>query len=257
MKKFLSAFICVFTLMTAAASAEFANPALVDNAGFLTAEEAAEINQRLDQTRNEYNIDIAVYTETDMSGDTAEATADDIYDYNSYGTGENDDGMILYISQNPRMYHFSTCGKGIEIFGKSELDDIEGDILPYLKDNDYYTALLVYAEDADNILMWGNDAASSEDIELTPSDFAVVAFFILIFSLIVALIATLIRAGRMKTAVNNNYAANYMKNMNLTQSEDIFLYSTVTRTEKPKPEPETETHVSSSGRTHGGQGGSY
>lgn len=261
MKKLITAFVCLFVLISSVASAEFVNSAVVDNAGFLTAEQAAEIEQKLDETRNQYNVDVSVFTEVNMSGETAQSTADEIYDGNSYGYGENRDGIILYIAENPRVYYMSTCGDGIWIFGKSELDEIEQDILFYLKNNDYYGALLAYAEDADRMLGYASfddgDYTADQDLSLEPADIVIIAAVLLLFSLLVALIATLIRAGKMKTAVKNNYAANYMKNMNLTRSEDIFLYSTVTRVERPKPESDTDTHVSSSGTTHGGQGGSY
>ena len=61
----------------------------------------------------------------------------------------------------------------------------------------------------------------------------------------------------MKTAVKEDNAANYMKpnSMNLDFSRDIFLYSTVTKTEKPKSD--SGSHTSSSGRSHGGRGGSF
>ena len=62
---------------------------------------------------------------------------------------------------------------------------------------------------------------------------------------------------KMKTAVKNNYAANYIKlgSMNIETSKDLFLYSRITKTEKPKSS--SGTHTSSSGRTHGGRGGSF
>ncbi len=62
---------------------------------------------------------------------------------------------------------------------------------------------------------------------------------------------------KMKTAVKQDYAANYMKpgSMNLALSRDIFLYSTVIKTEKPKSN--SSSHTSSSGESHGGRGGSY
>lgn len=61
----------------------------------------------------------------------------------------------------------------------------------------------------------------------------------------------------MKTAVKEDYAGNYMKpnSMNLDFSRDIFLYSTVTKTEKTKSD--SGSHTSSSGRSHGGRGGSF
>ena len=55
----------------------------------------------------------------------------------------------------------------------------------------------------------------------------------------------------------NDYAANYVKpgSMNISVSRDLFLYSRITKTERPKES--SGTHTSSSGRTHGGRGGSF
>ena len=62
---------------------------------------------------------------------------------------------------------------------------------------------------------------------------------------------------KMKTAVENDYAANYIKpgSMRIDTSRDLFLYSRITKTERPKSS--SGTHTSSSGRTHGGRGGSF
>ncbi|WP_449077534.1 hypothetical protein [Ruminococcus sp.] len=55
-----------------------------------------------------------------------------------------------------------------------------------------------------------------------------------------------------------------MKNMkrgslNVTESRDLFLYKTFTRTAKPKNNSSSgsSTHTSSSGSTHGGGGGKF
>lgn len=48
--------------------------------------------------------------------------------------------------------------------------------------------------------------------------------------------------------------------MNITESRDMFLYDTVTRTAKPKDNDSgggSSTHTSSSGSTHGGGGGKF
>jgi len=65
------------------------------------------------------------------------------------------------------------------------------------------------------------------------------------------------KLSKMKTAVENDYAADYEKpgSKRLTVSRDMFLYSRVTKTEKPKND--SGSHKSSSGRTHGGGGGSF
>ena len=79
----------------------------------------------------------------------------------------------------------------------------------------------------------------------------------LLIPFIIAKMMTNSKLAKMKTAVENDYAANYVKpgSKQLTMSRDIFLYSHITKTEKPKNN--SESHKSSSGRTHGGGGGSF
>lgn len=78
--------------------------------------------------------------------------------------------------------------------------------------------------------------------------------------LLIAFIAMKIKSSKMHTARHNDYAANYEKpgSMKLSQSHDVFLYSTTQRTKKVKVEAQPGTsHTSSSGQSHGGRGGSY
>lgn len=69
--------------------------------------------------------------------------------------------------------------------------------------------------------------------------------------------------GKLKTVRFQPAANSYMKagSMNITESRDMFLYNTVTRTAKPKANDSdsegSSTHTSSSGSTHGGGGGSF
>ena len=140
-------------------------------------------------------------------------------------------------------------------------------MLAYLKENDYASAVSVYAECVQEILEDPTgensaDGAAAEDgtpaEEDTTAHNMIVILCGLIIPLIIAFVATRIKLSKMHTAVKDDYAANYVKkgSMDIRRSKDIFLYSTVTKREKPKP-TETTTHQSSSGKTHGGRGGSY
>ena len=60
-------------------SAEFQNPALTDEAGFLAAEAAAQIEELLSGIRETYTFDVAIFTEDQLSGTDAQSTADDIF----------------------------------------------------------------------------------------------------------------------------------------------------------------------------------
>lgn len=268
MKKIYSFIITalIVFMLAVPALAEFKNPAVTDNAGFLTEQQAETLENKLEIIRTAYEVDVAVYTEDKMSGDSAEETADDIFDYNGYGDSITNSGVILYVSREPRNYHFSTYSTARGYFSDSRLEEIESAILPYLKKNDYYGAFTVYADYADKFLESSANSGEdysyyeNEDIsDVSDSEYTVfVLICALILPLIIAFIMMLIKQSKMKTAVKQNYADSYMTDgsIHLTQSNDIYLYSTVTKTPIPQSD-DSDSHTSSSGRTHGGIGGSY
>ena len=241
--------VCVLLVQAAA----FSNPPIVDDAGYLFQSELAELSAQLDALRNEYDFEVAIYTESAMSGYSAEASADDIYDYLGYGGGANDDGILLYICSDTREYHFTTHGTGLTAFNQNGLSYLESKVVPHLSEDDYYAAFEAYIETAEELLTL---AASGTPYDKKP--LKNVAFILIVCLLLPLLIAFFKMHGKlkqMKTAVENNEAANYIKHMNLSVSRDLFLYSHITKTEIPKSN--SGTHTSSSGRTHGGSGGSF
>ena len=112
MKKILS---CVFIALLLSSFlfsvyASFKNPSIVDEAGYLMQSELASLSEDLDKVREKYNFEVAIYTQSDMTSGTAESSADDIYDYQGYGAGGNDDGIMLYICSDTREYHLGQAG---------------------------------------------------------------------------------------------------------------------------------------------------
>ena len=259
MKKILSyvSLILIITSLSFTAFADFENPSIVDDAGYLMQSELADLSGKLDKVRNEYDFEVAIYTESELSSDTAEASADDIYDYGGYGAGENDDGIMLYICRDTREYHFTTHGKGREYVGKNGLIYLESKVLPYLEDDQYYKAFSVYIETADELLSMARDGKPYNEKNLSTKYIIAVVLTCLLAPLLIAYILMKKKLKKMKTAVENDYAANYVKpgSMNISVSRDLFLYSSITKTERPKES--SGTHTSSSGRTHGGRGGSF
>ena len=77
-------------------------PLLVDNAGLLTEEESNALLNKLEDISQKYENEVGIVTVNSLEGKTAEAYADDYYDYNGYGYGENDDGLLLLISMGER-----------------------------------------------------------------------------------------------------------------------------------------------------------
>ena len=259
MKKILSLVVLVLIIasLSFTAFADFENPSIVDDAGYLMQSEFASLTEKLDKVRNEYDFDVAIYTESDMTSDTAEASADDIYDYNGYGAGENDDGIMLYICFDTREYHFTTHGKGLGYFNSNGLAYLESKVVPYLSENDYYEAFEEYIETTDELLQMAKDGKPYNEKQYSMKYLFGVIIVCLIAPLLIAFWMMKRKLKKMKTAVENDYAANYIKpgSMRIDTSRDLFLYSRITKTEKPKSN--SGTHTSSSGRTHGGRGGSF
>ena len=236
---------------------EWAMPSVIDEAGYLSDEDKAALTERLDQLRDEFPMDVAVYIEDVMSGDNAQDTADDLFDYNDYGYGADKDGILLYISKSPRKYHFTTHGLAMTVFNDRGLAYMEGQVLPDLKEDDYASALNAYADTAEELLNMAADGEVYDTFRTKTSDAIMVALVILI-PLILAFAVTGGKVRRMHTARQANYADRYIKkgSFQLTASQDIFLYSTVTRTEHTTSD-DSSSHTSSSGETHGGCGGDY
>ena len=77
----------------------------------------------------------------------------------------------------------------------------------------------------------------------------------LIFAGIVcAALASTLRSVRRKAS-----ASDYLKSgsLDIQHSHDMFMYSNTTRRAKPKNNSGSRTHFGSSGRSHGGRGGSF
>ncbi len=248
-------FLCF--VLTITVYADFIKPTITDSVGYLTEEQNKELSARLDKIREQYSFDIAFVSEDRLSACDAQTSADDIYDYNGYGYGENYDGILFYIADSEREYHFTVCGSGKTIFNENGLAYLEKNIVPYLKKGNYYAAVKSYANHTEELLEMAADGKPFNKTQHSMKYILCVVAGGLLLPLILAYFMMHKKLCAMKTAVKEDYAGNYMKpnSMNLDFSRDIFLYSTVTKTEKPKSD--SGSHTSSSGRSHGGRGGSF
>ena len=164
---------------------------------------------------------------------------------------------MLYICASAREYHITTHADGLRVFNENGIEYLKNDIDPYLADDNYYMAMDAFADLADELLaMAENGEPFNEEQNSSDNPLFIIGGAIII-PLLVAYFMMKSKLAKMKTAVENDYAADYMKpgSKKLNVSRDMFLYSHVTKTEKPKNN--SGSHKSSSGRTHGGGGGSF
>ncbi len=296
MKKIISLILIVLTLsVTAVYAAEIPENRLlsrvVDRADILSSYEEASLTSLCDEISEEILCDVAVVTVPSLDGKSAQAYADDFYDYNGYGMGSGDDGILLLLAMDEREWAFTTYGLAIRAIPNYALDEIADDILPSLSSGDYYDAFAEYAELArdyvsyystnGSVLGFGGYSDYEDDGFYTDDEFyygdesslstgekvGVSAFI----AAIIAFIVMMSMKSGMKTIRQNNLASHYVVpgSLNLRTSREMFLYRNVSRIRRESESSHHNgsrggrigggggTHISSSGRSHGGRSGRF
>ena len=228
-------------------------PLVVDQADLLSDEEEKQLVARLEEISDRFVLDLAVVTVTDFGGKTPEAFADDFYDYNGYGRGEDADGALIVYkpgAAGQRRLQISTCGKAINALTDAKIDSILNGIKDYFINEDYIGGFNAFADQCDDAF----------EIEFNPS---VSPFWIpicLIIGFVIAFAITKIRTNSLKSVRKKVDASDYATGVAVTDRSDVFLYRNVSKTPIPKDTGSgggSSTHTSSSGRSHGGGGASF
>ena len=222
---------------------------------------------RLDELSERQSFDVVIHTTEDMDGySSVVAYADDYYDYNGYGYGEDRDGIILVVAMNTRDLYISTCGFGITAFTDYGIDTLLDDVKGYFSDGDYYGGFCSFISEADEYI---TAAKNGSPYDINDGDYyygsersGFFNFTWLMASLIMGLVCALIIVGTMKAQLKTVRpalaAGSYVRkdSIKVKSERDIYLYRNVSRTEivRESSSGGSSTHVSSSGTTHGGGG---
>lgn len=263
------AVFCILMLLTIAAVPVFSAAAadklsrLVDKADLLSDSEEADLLNMLDEISNRQQVDIVIVTVSTMDGKSAMVYADDFYDYNGYGYGDERDGILLIVSMDERDWYISTRGFGITAITDAGREYISESFVSDLSIGDYAAAFTNFATLCDDFITQAKSGDPYDADNLPKEDLGFVGSLVTAFiiAFIISLIATSIMKGELKTVRSQSAADNYMKqgSMQLTKKNDLFLYRQVSRRKKEEYHSSSgsKTHTSSSGATHGGGGGKF
>ena len=266
---FLALLLAVFTVSAISVfpvSAAGDLPRLVDMADLLSDSEESDLSDILDEISERQRVDIVVVTVDSMDGESAMVYADDFYDYNGYGFGNERDGILLLISMEERDWYISTTGYGITAVTDAGREYISEIFVDDLSAGDYAAAFTSFANLCDDFITQAKTGEPYDVGNLPKEPFGVVGNLVAAFviAFIISLIVTGIMRGQLKTVRSQSAADNYMKqgSMQLTKKNDLFLYRNVARRKKPENSSSnssggSRTHTSSSGTTHGGGGGKF
>ncbi len=261
------------------------NPNIVDNADLLTTQEELLLETTTDVIRDDYDFDVVILTVTSTQGEAVEAFADDYYDYNGYGEDSQRSGVLFLLSMEDRDWFISTRGRGIDLISDGEIDYIEQEIIPYLSQGDYATCFSeflstckeileldadgedfsdYYGYDTENDFFFASNSYDDDYSNPQSFNFFKNALIALVVGFIIALIVVLNMKSKLKTVRAKSGASDYVVpgSMNLTRSDERFLYRHVTRTPRQQNNSNTRSggggvRVGSSGASHGGRGGKF
>ena len=88
--------LCLLICLPCTALAD-SDTLLFDYAGLLSGDGADSIAAALEDASREYGMTVAILTVDSLDGKSAEEYADDFYDDNGLGKGEDGDGLLLLV----------------------------------------------------------------------------------------------------------------------------------------------------------------
>lgn len=264
MKKITRFSYFIFTIAICLSITVFASSSsknLIDEADILTEFDEEWLIDHIEEVSEKYNFDVVILTLNDLGGKTATEFADDYYDYNGY----RDDGILLLISMAERDWAVSTKGYGITAFTDAGIDHIMENILPDLSEGNYYHAFSCFVDHCDDYVKSANNGTIYDVENLPKGDFPFFQNVIiaLVVGFIIAFIATAVMKGQLKSVRAVYNAASYIKSgsFSITESRDLFLYSTIAKTPRQQSNSSgkggSSRHFSSSGSSHGGRSGKF
>lgn len=271
-------------------------PRVIDDADLLMGTEEMHLLAKFDEIADTEQFDVIVATVNTLEGKSPQEYADDLYDYNDFGLGDQKDGIVLLVSMEDRDVYISTTGRGMDIFGDGIWDDsILNRILPYLSDGRYYEAFELYASICEMHLNPESSADLPDDYEYIyggtndydynydynydydydynyrPSrgfDFIKMIPVSIAIGMVISLLIMLGFRSKLKSVRSKPTAHDYQVpgSMQVTHQSDMYLYSHVTKTPKQTQNNNRSrgggfsgggVHVGSSGRSHGGGGAKF
>ncbi len=233
-----------------------------DYAYKLTTEEEEKLKEKINQYINEFNMDMAIVTVNYHEKNSTMEYADDFYDYNGFGIGDDRDGLIFVLDFKIGEFYISTSGAAINMYNDARINSMLDSIERY-KGN-YYKMFDEFIDTAYNFAESGLPQVNSNSSINEPTNSVKILpiFPIIITDSIITLIIMLILINKnkmIKKSVNANYYID-KKDFKITKKSDVFLTTHTTSVRINTQATSSgggggsSIHHSSSGRIHGGGG---
>lgn len=268
-KRFLTLLLTL--LLPVAALAE--RPIVVDDANLFTVSEEAQIEAEARTIIDTYQVDVVVVTSYDPKPEQSQTFADDYFDYNGYGVGEDEAGLLYLIDMTNRVPTISTKGVMIDYINDHRLNELFDCSYDALASGRYGYSTLQLLHQLESFMAEGieegsfrYDAETGERLsglynKLTTGEF--------IFSVIIGLIVMLtiiitVSAKYQMRGQTYHYDVDANASFQVSTDDEKYIRSTVVHRNKVDSNHGgggssggmgSSVHTSSSGSFHGGGSG--
>jgi len=250
---------CLTFLIAFFVTPTFAQEHVIDNAGLLSRQEKASLLTAAVSAVSAYNFDLVIVTEKNIGAFTPEKYADDYFDRNGYGLGQNKDGCLFLLVTDSHDYWFSTSGRGIKILNSTAANKLENSVVKQLGENNFYGAFNAFLVNWNEFLALDAKGRNYNFFHQWNLVLVLIAWGL---ALAIGFIVVFTWKKAMDTILPQTQAAAYIVPGSLAfrEKKDSFLYSTVSKTKLQNQGSSSSgggVHAGSSGRSHGGRGGKY
>ncbi len=233
---------------------------VVDEANLLDGTTEQTLETQAKYIVDTYKMEPVVVTTNNSEGKSWMAYADDYYDYNGYGVGSENEGILLLIDMGTddgnRGYWISTTGSRTISKYENQIEKMKEVVLKYLKKGDYDRACLEFMNMVENMEASGKPYTFGQRLMGM-----VTSWIPYVVALAIGAIATGILTLQSKSKVTAS-GRNYEEpgSFKLEREVDRFEHEHTTRRAIPKNNSSGGgggSHTGSSGTSHGGGGGGF
>lgn len=220
--------LCLLLALPVLADSERELPLVCDTVGLLTEAQAEELEARAEDYSAQYACDVILVVVDDTAFYDVETFTEGVYRKYGFGWGPEKSGVILLLSMDERDFDLAAYGYGNTAFTDYGKEQLMKGVKPYLKKNDWYGGFSKYLDLCADYLRQAREGRPVDRGAFRLS--APVVIWSLVIGVLFALIVTAVLKARMKSAVLQTKADDYLSgDLRLTQQEDRFLKKDVVR----------------------------
>lgn len=218
-----------------------------DDAGLFTADEIAEISAICDRIESAYQVDMFVLTSQDVPSGQTTAYADDYFDYNGLGMGDDRAGMLYLIDMHNRQCWISTRGVMIDYITDEREEGILDAGWDEMLDKEYGQSVIKVLKQTEKYLKQGRTSGQFRYDEVTGrrlTELYEPENMLTSMEILIAAIAGLAVMGIFIASVSGKYSLkgstysydlNGLASVKLSRNDSHFVREHVTRVKHPDP----------------------